>query len=73
VVICDEIDSSRMINEEVEDLVLQESINPDQSDDESDYGDACPVGAQMEKYTGCEFSSCKATNWWLEWDAASHM
>ena len=74
-VVYDEIDSSRMVNEEVEDLVLQKSIDPtiDQSDTESDHGDAYPVGAQMEKYTGCEFSSRGATNWWLEWDAASHM
>ena len=75
VVIYDETDSSRMIDEEVEALVLQKSRNLfiDQSDAESDHGDVHVVGAHMEKYTEHEFSSHKATNWWMEWDAVSHM
>ena len=64
-----------MINEEVEGLVLQKprDLLMDQSDAESDHGDMHVVGAHMEKYTGHEFSSHRATNWWMEWDAASHM
>ena len=64
-----------MINEEVEDLVLQEprDLLMDQSDIESDHGDMHVVGAHMDIYTGHIFSSHRATNWWIEWDAVSHL
>ena len=74
-VLCDEIDSSKMIDEEVEALILQEPTHlpMNQVDIESDYNDVQIVGPHVEKYTGCEFSSRAATNWWMEWDATSHI
>ena len=38
-----------------------------------DDGDVHVVGTHMEKYTGHEFSPRRATDWWMEWDAESHM
>jgi hypothetical protein len=74
-ILCDEIDSSRMIDEEVEALILQEPSHLliDQADAESDHDDVHIIGANMERYTGCEFSSRTATSCWMEWDAGSHM
>ena len=74
VVLCDEIDSSRMIDE-VEALILQEPrhLLMDQADAESDHDDVHIVGTYVERYTGHEFSSHAATNLWMEWDAVSHM
>ena len=71
----DEIDSSRMINEEVETLLLQTPGVPtkDQPDPDSDNGDVHAVGTHMEKYTGCKLSPHNAVDWWVEWDAASHV
>lgn len=70
----DEIDSSRMVDEEVEALILQKPghLLMGEQGSESDNEDII-VGAHMEKYTGHEFSSRTATNWWVEWDAMSHM
>ena len=75
VVAYDETDSSRMINEEVEALILQKPEDPikDQPGSDSDDGDVYAVGIHMEKYTGREFSPCRATDWWMAWDAESHM
>jgi len=74
-VVYDEIDSSRMIDEETMDLILQQPGHPlaHKPDAESDHDDHQVVGANMERYTGCEFSSCTATNSWMDWDATSHM
>jgi hypothetical protein len=74
-VVYDEINSSRMIDEEIEALILQKPGGPtkDQPDSDSDDGDVNAVGTHVEKYTGCKLSPHKATNWWMEWDAASHM
>jgi len=73
-VIYDEIDSLKMVNEEVEALMLQDSSHSlvDQLDVEPDHGDVHIIGSHVERYTGQEFSSCAATNWWVEWDAAPH-
>ena len=73
-VMYDEIDSSRMLDEEVEALILQKPRHTlmDQTDVESGSDDVHIVGAHMERYTGHEFSSCIATNWWM-WDAVSHI
>ena len=59
----------------MEALILQKPRNPliDQENVESDHSDVCIVGSHVEKYTGHEFSSRAATNWWMEWDAVSHM
>ena len=75
IVLYDGIDSSRMIDEEVEALILQEPrhLLMDQADAEPDDNDVHVVGAYVERYTGHEFSSRAATNWWMEWDAVSHM
>ena len=55
----DEIDSSRMINEEVGTLVLQEPRHlTGEQDAESDDGDMHIVGENVERYTGHQFSSC---------------
>ena len=76
VVVYDEIDSSKMINEEVEDLMLQEprGLLMDNPDTNSDCDDLRIVGKNLERYTGHNFSSHMATNlWpWMEWDATSH-
>jgi len=74
-VICDDIDSSRMLNEEVEMVILQEPrhIHVGQPDIEPGHDDAHIVGSHMEVYTGHQFSSCAATNLWIEWDAESHV
>ena len=74
-VLCDEIDSSKMIDEEVEALILQEPTHlpMDQVDTESDHNDVQIVGPHIEKYTRCEFPSQAATNWWMERDAISHI
>ena len=71
----DETDSSKMINEVVEALILQEprGSTKDQLDSDSDDGDVNAVGTHMEEYTGCELPPDEAANWWVEWDAASHM
>ena len=62
-VLCDEIDSSKMIDE-VEALILQEPTHlpMDQVDTGSDHNDVQIVGSHIEKYTRCEFSSQAATN-----------
>ena len=62
-------------DEEVEALILQKPRNLliDQEDAESDNNDVHTVGSHVEKYTGYEFLSRVATNWWMEWNAASHM
>ena len=64
VVIYDETDSSKTIDEAVEALILQKPKNllTDQADSESDHGDVHIMGEDMEKYTGHEFTSCTATN-----------
>jgi len=74
-VVYDEIDSSRTIDEETTDLILQQPRNPlaYKPDAESDHDDHQVVGADMERYTGREFSSCTATNSWMDWDATSDM
>jgi hypothetical protein len=76
VVVHDGIDSSKMINEEVEDLILQEPghLLVDNPDTTSDDDDLHIVGKNLEKYTGHDFSSRMATgSWpWIEWDATSH-
>ena len=70
----DEIDSSRMINEEVGTLVLQEPGHlMGEQDAKSDDGDMHIVGENVERYTGHQFSSRAATTWWMEWDAMSHV
>ena len=71
----DEVDSSRMIEEEVADLILQEPghLLRDKPDAESDYDDHQVVGEHMGEFTGHEFSSCAATNSWMDWDATSHI
>lgn len=71
----DEIDSSRMIDQEVEALILQkpEHLLIGKPGAESDHGDVHIVGTHVERYTGLEFSSHAATSWWMEWDAMSHM
>ena len=69
-----EIDSSRMINEEVGTLVLQEPGHlMGEQDAKLDDGDMHIVGENIERYTGHQFSSCAATTWWMEWDAMSHV
>lgn len=75
VVLYDEIDSSRSIDEEVETLMLQ---NPNhtvtnQAGAESDHDDVQIVGTHVERYTGHKFSPHVATGGWIEWDASSHM
>ena len=74
-VVYDEIDSSRMINEEVEALILQKPGGPtrDQPGSDSDDGDVHAVGTHVERHTGCKLSPHKAADWWVEWDAASHV
>ncbi len=74
-VIYDEIDSSKMIDEETEALILQEPghLDTDEPDAEPDHGDVHVVGDKVDRYTGYEFSSHEATNWWVEWDAMSHV
>ena len=63
-----------MINEEVEALILQEPAGPTKDQPGSDSErDIHAVGTQMERYTGCKFSPHGAANWWVEWDAVSHM
>jgi len=56
-VVYDEIDSSRMIDEETMDLILQQSGHPlaHKPDANSDHDDHQVVGANMERYTGREF------------------
>ena len=73
-VVYDGIDSSRMVDEEVEALILQKPRHMliDQPDAESGSDDVHIVGAHMERYTGHEFSSRVATDWWM-WDAVSHI
>ena len=73
-VVYDEIDSSRTIDEETLDLILQQSRHPlaHEPDADSDHNDHQIVGANMERYTGHEFSSHTATNSWMDWDASSH-
>jgi len=63
----DEIDSSRMIDEEVGALILQKPrhLLIGEPDVESDHGDVHIEGANMDRYTGHEFSSCGATNQWI--------
>jgi hypothetical protein len=58
VVVHDGIDSSKMINEEVEDLILQElgHLLVDNPDTTSDNDDLHIVGKNLEKYTGHDFS-----------------
>lgn len=74
-VVYDEIDSSRMIDEEITNLVLQEPghLLADQPDAESDNEDHQVIGENMGRFTGQEFSSRAATNSWMDWDATSHM
>ena len=74
-VLYDGVDSSRTIDEEVEALMLQEPrhLLMDQTNAESDHDDVQIVGTHIERYTGHEFSSHAATNWWMEWDAVSHV
>jgi len=71
----DEIDSSKMIDEEVEALILQKprQLPMGEPDAESDHGDVHIVGANVDRYTGHQFSSRGATGWWMDWDAMSHM
>ena len=68
----DEIDSSKTIDEEVEDLVLQKSNNLP-THHESAVEDAYIIGAHMERYTGCEFTTHTTTNDWMAWNAAPYM
>jgi hypothetical protein len=74
-VLYDDIDSSRTIDEEVENLILQEPSHllTGQIDAETDPDDVHIIGTYVERYTGREFSSCAATSEWMEWDATSHM
>ena len=64
-----------MINEGIEALILQQPGGPtkDQPDSDSDGGDLYAVGTHMEVYTVCKLSPHRAADWWVEWDAASHM
>jgi hypothetical protein len=76
-VLYDEVDSSRTVEVEVGALILREpshiigdweSRPVDDNDD-----DVHIIGPFMGKYTGCDFSSCTATNEWMEWDVASNV
>ena len=71
----DEIDSSRMIDEEVGALILQEPSHLPMSQDDagSDHDDVHIIGTYVERYTGHEFSSYAANSEWMEWNAMSHM
>lgn len=70
----DEIDSSKTIEEETGDLILQRPTNlTDQREAGPDDDDVCIIGTHVERYTGRYFSSCKATNEWMAWDATSSM
>ena len=71
----DEIDSARLIDEEVADLILQQPRNPlaQKPDAASDHDDHQVVGAKMERFTGHNFSSHTATTSWMNWDATTHV
>jgi hypothetical protein len=71
----DEIDSSKTIDEEVEDLILQKSDNLPtyHMNTDSAAEEAHILGAHMERYTGHEFTARTATNDWMAWDAAPYM
>ena len=68
-VVYDEIDSSKLIDEEVGALILQNPRNITMDKPDSDGDDVQIVGTNVERYTGYEFSSRGATNLWMEWDA----
>jgi hypothetical protein len=68
----DEIDSSRTLEEEIGALILQEPNHlTDQREAGPDDDDLQIIGRYVEPYTGRDFSSCTATNEWMEWDATS--
>lgn len=67
----DEIDSSKTIEEETADLILQGPTNlTDQRKARPD-DDVHIIGSHVERYTGHFFSSHTATNEWMAWDATS--
>lgn len=68
----DEIDSSKTIEEETGDLILQGPNNlTDQREAMPEDDDLRIIGSHVERYTGRNFSSCTATNEWMSWDATS--
>lgn len=73
-VLYDEVDSSRTIEEVVGGFIMQKpgSLPIGQAETESDH-DVHIIGACLERFTDHEFSSCTATNAWMEWDAGSSM
>ena len=58
-VVYNEIDSSKMVDEETMDLILQQPVHPlvHRPDAGSDHDDDQVVGPNIERYTGHEFSS----------------
>ena len=70
-----EIDSSKTIEEETGDLILQRPTNlTDQREAGLDNDDDdVIIGAHVERYTGHCFLSRMATNEWMAWDATSSM
>jgi hypothetical protein len=69
-----EIDSSKMIDEEVEALILEKPnhLFKGQAGVELDHDDVAIVGVHVERYTGYDVSPYIATGEWMEWDATSH-
>ena len=73
VVLYDEVDSSRAIDEKIEALILPKPNNlpMDQENVESDQDNVHVVGPNVEQYTGHTFSAQVTTTQWMEWDATS--